>query len=761
MEEETAYLTCSIEFNEIMKIATIKYEKGTCSHNDLYGIKNLCNGWTECAFNVTNSNVGSSCGANGTAFLEVIYNCIRNGGWSDWKNTTTSCPVNCGSALQNVTRSCTNPTPNELGSPCTGTSFDEQICNDNACPLRGTVCKDNGIVWTCQNGYIEMIRARWKASNGCGEPGSNSNFDVVREMNEICNERKSCTFTAKDGTFKLSCRQQFKTCSELEYEYVCKQAKWNTWTEWSSCSKSCGTGEQVRTRNCLNQLNTTDGYFIDCEGSSEESRVCNTIQCPYCNGNTLPNQMPNNRQLKKDVSTNSGMMTDVYKIGCCGTINAFQFIPLNTGDVKFIVWRRMTERTYKAIKKNTISVTAQNIGKYVQHNLTNYERIAVVHDDIVGWYDEGKNIIGYYDCSPDNETCLAFSLTKNPVNNGDEIETDSLPSISDKIFAWNFSTTENTAVELTFADDSFEIPDHFAVDTYVTHIRIKDPDYGDFIENIELDYDNQYFYFDTKLRNVYVKDVLPHTVGQTFYSHNITLTVQDSCFNRITTNVTILIYNAPPVISGLQNSLEIDPTTVEKDLYLAKFQVKDPSGDNVSCMINDSNVATEMFYLQLDDIDVYLKLVNNVSIQSNTSSEFILTITCEDGTENTEFELKIQFRPKNEGTPTIDENEPTNIPMIVGMSVGSLFVIIILIILACLWKKRRKLVVNETSEDKLKHATCSIAADVTENPYHDMGQTTEQHNTNDYVEMSGKPPAKEKAFHLGTTEVGAYTEAWR
>lgn len=55
------------------------------------------------------------------------------------------------------------------------------------------------------------------------------------------------------------------------------------------------------------------------------------------------------------------------------------------------------------------------------------------------------------------------------------------------------------AVELTFADDSFKIPDHVAVDTYVTHIRIKDPDYADFIENIELDYDNQYFYFDTKL----------------------------------------------------------------------------------------------------------------------------------------------------------------------------------------------------------------------------------------------------------------------
>lgn len=77
MEENTAYLTCSSEFNEVMKIATIKYEKGTCNHNDVYGIGNLCNGRTECLFKVTNSNVGSSCGANGTASLGVTYNCIR------------------------------------------------------------------------------------------------------------------------------------------------------------------------------------------------------------------------------------------------------------------------------------------------------------------------------------------------------------------------------------------------------------------------------------------------------------------------------------------------------------------------------------------------------------------------------------------------------------------------------------------------------------------------------------------------------------
>lgn len=88
--------------------------------------------------------------------------------------------------------------------------------------MRGTLCKDYGIVWNCQNGYIQVKSSQWKASNGCGEPGSSSSYDVVHEIKEMCNERQSCTFTANDSTFKLSCREKFKTCSQLEYEYICR-----------------------------------------------------------------------------------------------------------------------------------------------------------------------------------------------------------------------------------------------------------------------------------------------------------------------------------------------------------------------------------------------------------------------------------------------------------------------------------------------------------------------------------------------------------
>lgn len=78
-EGERAHLTCSVEYKETMDIISNNYINGTCSHSETYGIRNICNGKTNCSFDVSNSNIGSSCGANGKANLEVKYNCIRKG----------------------------------------------------------------------------------------------------------------------------------------------------------------------------------------------------------------------------------------------------------------------------------------------------------------------------------------------------------------------------------------------------------------------------------------------------------------------------------------------------------------------------------------------------------------------------------------------------------------------------------------------------------------------------------------------------------
>ena len=77
LEGDRAILTCSDEYNETIQLSSVLYNYSMCSHGDKYGIQNLCDGHPACSFDVTNSNVGSSCGSDGKASLQVSYNCKR------------------------------------------------------------------------------------------------------------------------------------------------------------------------------------------------------------------------------------------------------------------------------------------------------------------------------------------------------------------------------------------------------------------------------------------------------------------------------------------------------------------------------------------------------------------------------------------------------------------------------------------------------------------------------------------------------------
>ncbi|XP_052097281.1 hemicentin-1-like [Mytilus californianus] len=286
-EGEMAYLTCSVEFEETMEILSINYTNGACSHCKTYGVRNLCNGKTECSFEVSNSNIGSSCGANGRATLEVKYNCIRNGGWSDW-NTSASCPVACGGGIRNVTRTCSNPYPNAIGSTCTGEAFDEQTCNTYNCIDQTSACLNATVNWNCPNGHIEVNKAIWEASRSCGV-GYNSfiSHNVIKLMKTTCDNKTTCSFVANDHNFGVSCSTSTSRCTIFEYVYTCIKATWDDWSTWSEYTRSCGSGIQTRRRKCLNQMNTTDGYISECEGIGTGSRSCNIEPCPYCNDNTF------------------------------------------------------------------------------------------------------------------------------------------------------------------------------------------------------------------------------------------------------------------------------------------------------------------------------------------------------------------------------------------------------------------------------------------------------------------------------------------
>ena len=85
---------------------------------------------------------------------------------------------------------------------------------------------------------------------------------------------KDCA-TMIDGDWKL------ENCQNQAFKFICAEKhttiQWNSWQEWSSCSKTCGGGYETRIRT-IQQPGTIIPFGQECEG--QEDRKCNTQPCP-------------------------------------------------------------------------------------------------------------------------------------------------------------------------------------------------------------------------------------------------------------------------------------------------------------------------------------------------------------------------------------------------------------------------------------------------------------------------------------------------
>ncbi|XP_038063967.1 hemicentin-1-like isoform X2 [Patiria miniata] len=183
----------------------------------------------------------------------AVFVTIRvDGGWSSWQ-PWGECSVTCGSGIRTRVRYCDNPPPQYNGRGCDGAPSQQAECVVRNCPVDGKYGPWTN--WqpcsaTCGNG--EQIRTRQ-----CNNPPP-SNF----------------------GRDCLGPAEHKRMCSERDCPV---DGRWNNWSPWTTCSRSCNGGLRTRSRTC--QAPQNNGR--ECAGNNIEQDICNVERCPI-HGNWSP-----------------------------------------------------------------------------------------------------------------------------------------------------------------------------------------------------------------------------------------------------------------------------------------------------------------------------------------------------------------------------------------------------------------------------------------------------------------------------------------
>jgi len=188
------------------------------------------------------------------------------------------------------------------------------------------------------------------------------NFDAVEEKCApkncylLMNERKKIcgSKSLSDGCGgNITCDGTL-VCSDGCNNNLCKvNGGWSAWSAWGSCSKTCGTGTQTRTRTCNNPAPANEGS--DCSGPASETQDCNIAPCPSNTGGTT--QAPYNGPRVNAVFSQQTKVT--HRPIITWTIHQDIFSKVQY----FQLWRQKEgEQTYTVIADN-INVNSYELKK--------------------------------------------------------------------------------------------------------------------------------------------------------------------------------------------------------------------------------------------------------------------------------------------------------------------------------------------------------------------------------------------------------------
>mmetsp|Transcript_102359 Transcript_102359/g.181744 ORF Transcript_102359/g.181744 Transcript_102359/m.181744 type:complete len:1274 (+) Transcript_102359:97-3918(+) len=225
--------------------------------------------------------------------------CLEPCVWNDW-DSWTCCSASCGDGVQRRSRTLSA----DSNDACPGQPEEARVCKSKPCSQDCQV--SDWSAWSscsasCGQGTMDRSRFIHKAVDG-GKPCPHDlrSYDQMSCIKDPCakpcvweswSEWTSCSQSCGDGvsTRKRGCCSEEdeagqQTCGKQDIENrTCNMADcpvdcaWGCWSDWFSCSATCGLGNQTRTR--VEQTRSSAGGK-PCEGFSEDTASCKVAECP-------------------------------------------------------------------------------------------------------------------------------------------------------------------------------------------------------------------------------------------------------------------------------------------------------------------------------------------------------------------------------------------------------------------------------------------------------------------------------------------------
>ncbi len=105
---------------------------------------------------------------------------------------------------------------------------------------------------------------------------SESEIQLLKLSNEYHTQSENCDISLSQKCDKNNHNNQNIECENVFF--VAVDGQWADWSEWTTCSLTCGGGYKTRFRYCDDPL--PEGTGKDCDGEDMQNFTCNFLDCP-------------------------------------------------------------------------------------------------------------------------------------------------------------------------------------------------------------------------------------------------------------------------------------------------------------------------------------------------------------------------------------------------------------------------------------------------------------------------------------------------